>query len=282
MPELPEVETIARQLKRNLQQRRITDINVFWAGAIDNPDPAVFTQIVQDTVICNIWRRGKYLIFDLDNEKKLVVHLRMSGRFSIHRPNEASDEHKHTRVRMVLDNGLVLNYIDQRKFGRFYLVNDANIITGKLGPEPLSPQFTVDWLSHALSQRTGQIKTLLLNQRFLAGLGNIYTNEALWKAQIHPLRKANTLSQVEVRQLHHAVVVVLQQAVSHGGTSLDDRQYAYPNGQLGAHQQHLYVYDRAGDQCERCGYQLARIVQSQRSTYYCPVCQPLIFNNHTK
>jgi formamidopyrimidine-DNA glycosylase len=176
---------------------------------------------------------------------------------------------------MVLDNDYILNYIDQRKFGRFYLVDNDKTITGKLGPEPLSSEFTTDWLDQALSRRSGQIKNLLLNQHFLAGLGNIYTNEVLWNAQIHPLRKANTLRRFEIKKLHDAIVHVLQQAVNHGGTSLEDRQYTYPDGQLGSHQFHLYVYDRAADRCERCGFQIERIVQSQRSTYYCPVCQPL-------
>jgi len=273
MPELPEVETIVRKLRRALQNRRFKDIAVLWARTIANQTPQVFIQAVRGTAVRNIRRRGKYLIFDLDNEKKLVVHLRMSGRFSIHLTGKGHDENKHTRVRMLFDNGLVLNYIDQRKFGRFYLVDDINTITGKLGPEPLSRQFSINWLSQALSQRNGQLKTLLLNQQFIAGLGNIYTNEALWNARVHPLRKANTLTQDEVMRLHSAIVEVLQLAINHGGTSLDDRQYTYPDGRLGTHQQHLHVYDHAGDNCERCGFQLERIVQAQRSTYYCPMCQ---------
>jgi formamidopyrimidine-DNA glycosylase len=273
MPELPEVETIARKLKRDLLNRRITGIIISWAGTITGMDSAVFIQNVQDSVICDIWRRGKYLIMEFDHGRKLVIHLRMSGRFSISKSGEQNIDHKHTRVRMMLDNGLGLNFIDQRKFGRFYLVDDVDSITSILGPEPLSSDFTDEWFSLALSKRNGQIKNLLLNQRFLAGLGNIYANEALWHARIHPERRANTLNQAEIRQLHNAIIEVLQQAVKHGGTSLDDRQYMYPDGQLGAHQQHLYVYDRAGNQCERCGYDLKRIVQSQRSTYYCPVCQ---------
>ena len=255
MPELPEVETIARQLKRTLHHRSVADIKVLWARTIANLDPAVFTQNVQGTMIRNIWRRGKYLIFDLDSEKYLVIHLRMSGRFNLVGSNEVNCIHKHTRVRMVLDNGFALNYIDQRKFGRFYLVNDTNSLTHKLGPEPLSPQFTREWLAQALARRTGQIKSLLLNQQFLAGLGNIYTNEALWVSQIHPLRKANTLNPMEIKQLHNAVVTVLKQAVNHGGTS---------------------------DHCERCGYQLERMVHSQRSSYFCPICQTIRITSHKK
>ena len=274
MPELPEVETIARKLQQTILHRRIIDINVLWARTIDNLDPATFTSQVKDKTVRSISRRGKYLIVELDNGKKLVIHLRMSGRFGFQKSNSNDDQSKHTRVRMVLDNGLVLNYIDQRKFGRFYLVNSVSTITNKLGPEPLSTQFTVEWLTQALSRRSGQIKTLLLNQQFLAGLGNIYTNEALWNAQINPLRKANTLNEVDIKRLHNAIVEVLQQAVENGGTSLADRQYTFPDGQLGMHQLHLYVYNRAEEQCERCGNLIERIVQSQRSTYFCSICQP--------
>lgn len=273
MPELPEVETIARKLHSTLLHRHFKDITVLWARTIASTSPEVFIQTVLGATVNNIWRRGKYLIFDLDNGKKLVIHLRMSGRFSIHTTSDTYAENTHTRVRMHLDNGLVLNYIDQRKFGRFYLVDDANTMTGELGPEPLSPQFSVEWLTQSLSKRTAQLKTLLLNQRFIAGLGNIYANEALWHARIHPYRKANTLTQDEVIRLHKAIVEVLQLAINHGGTTLDDRQYVYPDGELGMHQLHLHVYDRAGETCERCGYQLERVVQAQRSTYYCPTCQ---------
>jgi formamidopyrimidine-DNA glycosylase len=273
MPELPEVETIARKLLLILQHRRFLDIVVLWPKTIANIDPSLFVQAIQGAAIRQIYRRGKYLLISLDNENTLVVHLRMSGRFDIYAAGEEHKTNKHTRVQMVMDNGLVIDYIDQRKFGRFYLVKDPDTITGKLGPEPLSQQFTIKWLSQTLTHRSSQIKTLLLNQRFIAGLGNIYANEALWKARIHPFRKANTLNESEIQQLHQAIIDVVQQAINHGGTSLDDRQYTYPDGQLGTHQRHLYVYDRAGEQCERCGYELKRIVQAQRSTYYCPICQ---------
>ncbi len=273
MPELPEVETIARKLRNVLLNRRFEAITVLWAKTIANIDPVDFIQKTQDTTVNAIGRRGKFLIFDLDNDKNLVIHLRMSGKFSIHPAGDELEVNKHTRVRMLLDNGLLLNYIDQRKFGRFYLVDDANTITSKLGPEPLSHQFSVEWLNQNLSRRTAQLKTLLLNQSFIAGLGNIYASEALWDARINPYRKANSLTQDEVFRLHKAIVEVLQMAINHGGTTLDDRQYVYPDGKTGLHQLHLHVYDRAGETCERCGFQLERVVQAQRSTYYCPTCQ---------
>ena len=154
-------------------------------------------------------------------------------------------------------------------------MDDPREITGELGPEPLSADFTPEWLAVHLAQRRGEIKPLLLNQRFIAGLGNIYVSEALWQAGIHPQRIAGTLTEAEAHRLHAAIVSVLRQGVENGGTSLDDRQYIYPDGKLGQNQHHLQVYDRAGDQCPRCGYALERIVQGQRSTYFCPVCQPM-------
>ena len=274
MPELPEVETIVRNLKRSLLHRHFTTVTVMWSRTVANQSPVDFIKSLQGTTIINIQRRGKYLIFVLDSGKKLIVHLRMSGRFSLQPVNEERESDKHTRVRMLLDDTFILDFIDQRKFGRFYLVDDAKIVTGKLGPEPLSSDFSVVQFSNMLSKRSAQVKTLLLDQHFIAGLGNIYVNEALWHAQIHPQRKANTLTSEEIERLYHAIIQVLQRAVANGGTSLDDRQYTYPNGHLGNHQQYLRVYDRAGETCERCGYMLTKIKQAQRSTYFCPQCQP--------
>lgn len=275
MPELPEVETIARKLKRDVEGKRVTDVVVLWAGTITGLDPDSFTRRLVNMAILDIWRRGKYIVIELDNQSKLIVHLRMSGRFSLHTIHENIKENKHTRIIIILDNELVLSFIDQRKFGRFTLVDETESIFEHLGPEPLSTNFSISWLRQALSRRSSQIKTLLLNQHFIAGLGNIYANEILWHAKLHPLRKANQFTEQDVERLYHAIVEVLQQAIRHGGTSLDDRQYKYPDGNLGHYQHQLCVYDQAGEKCKRCGYMLERIVQAQRSTYFCPVCQRL-------
>jgi formamidopyrimidine-DNA glycosylase len=274
MPELPEVETIAQKLQKTLRHHSIDDVDILWAGTIDTINPDTFKDIIKGMTVHNVWRRGKYLVIELDENKKLIIHLRMSGRFSIRSSCNRETYHKHTRVRFFLDNQKVLDYIDQRKFGRFYLVDDILAVTGHLGPEPLSDFFTEKWFSSAIMQRNGQVKTLLLNQHFIAGLGNIYANEILWTARIHPARKANSLNHDEIRRLYFAIINVLEQAIHHGGTSLDDRQYTYPDGQLGNHQQHLFVYDRASEYCERCGFPIERFIQSQRSSYFCPNCQP--------
>ena len=273
MPELPEVETIIRKLRPQLVGRTILDVEVLWARTIDRPDLPDFRRILTGARITGLRRRGKYLVFELGSGHVLLVHLRMSGKFTLRAPSEGPGDHEHTRVRIQLDDGAWLEFINQRKFGRFYLVNEIKEIVEPLGPEPLSEEFTVSWLQEALEGRRGEIKRLLLNQRFLAGLGNIYASEALWRARIHPERASGSLSAEEVRRLHHAIVVTLKNGIDHGGTSLDDRQYVYPDGRLGAYQEQLCVYDREGDRCPRCGHELERIVQGQRSTYLCPQCQ---------
>ena len=274
MPELPEVETIACNLREALTDRTVTRVSVMWPRTIDRPDAASFEAQLTGARLTGIDRRGKYLVMGVAAGRSLLVHLRMSGRFDLRPAYEQPIDEAHTRVSLCLDGDTWLDFIDPRKFGRFYLVEDPGSVLSGLGIEPLSPDFTSDWLCDHLSGRRGEIKRLLLDQQFIAGLGNIYVSESLWLARIHPARAAGSLSYIECRRLHDAIVDVLQLAVDHGGTSLDDRQYVYPNGGLGGHQQHLSVYDRSGDACPRCGYALERIVQGQRSTYFCPVCQP--------
>ncbi|MBN1246130.1 MAG: bifunctional DNA-formamidopyrimidine glycosylase/DNA-(apurinic or apyrimidinic site) lyase [Anaerolineae bacterium] len=273
MPELPEVETIAQKLSPALVGHEVVQVDVGWDRTIDRPDVVSFRKALIGSRFTGIGRRGKFLVMDLDTGQSLLVHLRMSGKFSLSMNGDVEAE-QHTRLRLRLDNGLWVVYIDPRKFGRFYLVDDPQEIVADLGPEPLGPDFTAEALWERLQNRRGEIKRLLLDQQFIAGLGNIYVSEALWQARIHPARPANSLSGEECYRLHGAIVDVLRLGIVHGGTSLEDRQYVYPDGGTGEHQHHLSVYDRAGDRCRRCGYELQRIVQGQRSTYFCPVCQP--------
>ncbi|MBN2002135.1 MAG: bifunctional DNA-formamidopyrimidine glycosylase/DNA-(apurinic or apyrimidinic site) lyase [Anaerolineae bacterium] len=275
MPELPEVETIMRGLRPVLTGRTFVAAEVLWANTVATPDVKSFCETLTGAIVQALGRRGKYIIITLDGGWTLLIHLRMSGKFVLRAPGADDENTTHTRVRLRLDDGVEVVYVDPRKFGRFFLVKDPAEVVGDLGPEPLSPAFTATWLAENLSGRQGEIKRLLLDQRFIVGLGNIYVSEALWRAQIHPLRVAGTLSADEVKRLHVAIVEVLANAVAQGGSSLDDRQYVAPDGQLGRYQNALCVYDRAGEQCPRCKYTLERIVQGQRSTYFCPVCQPL-------
>ena len=273
MPELPEVETIARKLRPVLTGRSIDSIEVLWPRTVDRPDLDVFLTAITGAQVLDVGRRGKYLQMPLDTGRTLLVHLRMSGKFVVQSDGDGVVDDVHTRVRLQLDDDTWVHYIDPRKFGRFYLVDDPQTVVGHLGPEPLSPAFTVGWLAEHLENRRGEIKRLLLDQRFIAGLGNIYVSEALWQAGVHPQRIAGSLNDDEVRRLHAAIASVLRAGVANGGTSLGDRQYVYPDGGLGQHQTQLRVYDRAEAQCLRCGYAIERIVQGQRSTYFCPVCQ---------
>jgi formamidopyrimidine-DNA glycosylase len=272
MPELPEVETIARELAPALIGRRITDLDIRWPRTVDRPALPAFRDALIGAAFTHVGRRGKFLVMDLDTAQHLLVHLRMSGRFSLRQDRQA-EEHPHIRLRLQLSDNTWVAYIDQRKFGRFYLVNDPSELLADLGPEPLDSDFTAEVLCERLKHHRGEIKRLLLNQQFIAGLGNIYVSEALWQAGIHPAQPADTLSDAACRRLHDAIVRVIQDGIAHGGTSLEDRQYIYPNGMIGEHQHHLNVYDQSGEQCPRCGYTLQRMVQGQRSTYFCPICQ---------
>jgi len=274
MPELPEVETIARKLARETQTRAIVAVDVLWERTVDRPNLAAFREALTGATVDSVRRRGKLLLLELDTHQTVLVHLRMSGRFTT-RHGKSEERHRHTRLSLEFDDGTCLDFVDQRKFGRFYLVDDPTEMLDPLGPEPLDPAFTAQALHRNLIDRRGEIKRLLLNQHFIAGIGNIYASEALWQAGIHPRRIAGTLSEGEAKRLHYAVVDVLSTAIGNGGTSLEDRQYVYPNGGTGKHQQHLGVYDRAGDACPKCGYVVERIVQGQRSTYLCPICQPI-------
>jgi formamidopyrimidine-DNA glycosylase len=275
MPELPEVETIARRLRPALTGRSVVGVEVLWPRTVDRPSLDEFLWTLRGARFTDVGRRGKYLVLDLANHTTLLVHLRMSGRFTLRSGAEGPGDDQHTRVRMVLDDNTWVLFIDPRKFGRFYLVQDKDEVLQHLGPEPLSPAFSPPWLVEHLSGRRGEIKRLLLDQQFVAGIGNIYVSEALWRAGIHPARAAGSLSAEECGQLHHAIVRVLEQSIAEGGTSLEDRQFVYPDGGLGGYQPHLTVYDRAEEVCPRCGYPIMRLVQGQRSSYICPVCQPL-------
>jgi formamidopyrimidine-DNA glycosylase len=275
MPELPEVETIARLLRPVAVGHRIAGVEVLWPRTVDRPPLSEFHEAIQGVTITDVTRRGKFIVVRMDSDWALLVHLRMSGRFVLRPPRSEPSDLEHTRAIIHLENGQSIDFIDPRKFGRFYLVRDSEEVLSGLGPEPLGPNMTAERFTLLLRERRGEIKRLLLNQQFVAGMGNIYASEILWQAGIHPQRRACDLTELEGRRLYQAMVSVLRGGIKHGGTSLEDRQYVYPNGDTGDHQEYLRVYDRAGEVCQRCGYEVQRIIQGQRSTYYCPVCQPV-------
>jgi formamidopyrimidine-DNA glycosylase len=225
--------------------------------------------------VVDVARRGKFITMQLGTGQTLLTHLRMTGKLLILSPDVDPLADPHVRVCFQLDDGRWLVFSDTRKFGRMYLVDDPLEVLGKLGPEPLSDAFNPTRLTELFAGRTGRIKPLLLNQSFLAGLGNIYADEALWRARIHPLRGAATLTSDEVARLHDGIVSVLREAIADGGTSLRDNQYRQPDGEAGAYQDLLAIYGRAGRNCPRCGATVERLVVGQRGTHICPRCQVL-------
>lgn len=269
MPELPEVETIKNDLRPVLAGHTIVGATVDWDGCIDRPSVEELGRQIAGRRIEDVQRRGKFLILALSGGKALLVHLRMTGRLLVEKA--AAPRQVHTRLSLALDNGYELRFVNMRKFGRVYLVDDPQEVLAGLGPEPLDEDFGTDDFCALCSSRRGMIKPLLLNQRFIAGLGNIYVDEALFQARLHPRRKANTLTKQELTQLRHSIRTVLRQAIEDGGTSLTD--YRRPDGGEGTHQEQLLVFRRAEEPCPRCGTKIERIVVGGRGTFICPRCQ---------
>jgi len=271
MPELPEVETIRRGLISgsdgvpSLVHQRITSVDLFWPKAVASPDPLQFIQGLQQREIVSLSRRGKFLLINLDHGT-LIFHLRMSGDLRMQPAGEPTQ--KHDRLQLNFNSGWKLVFNDTRKFGRAWLTEDPQKVLSGIGPEPLDPDLTPDKFDAMLQVRSRQIKPLLMDQRFLAGLGNIYTDEALFSAGIHPLRRSDTLTQPEAERLLAAIREVLQQGILAKGASID---WVYRGGDF---QNHFQVYKRTGSPCPRCGTPIQRIVVGQRSTHFCPVCQP--------
>lgn len=273
MPELPEVETIVREMREaSLIGLQIENAAVFWDRSIAAMTSNQFCQKIVSQVVVNIQRRGKFLVFVLSHDT-LLVHLRMTGKFLI--ANHECEVHPHERVRLYLSDGRVLRYEDQRKFGKWYLTPHPEQILDKLGLEPLSKKFTLEALKNCLAGHHRQIKPFLLDQRYIAGLGNIYVDEALWAAKIHPLRPVQTLKEHEIVNLYDSIIEVLKCGVDNIGTSLGAARANYfsVSGRRGNNQQALKVFRRDGLRCLRCDAIIRKIVVAQRGTHFCPNCQ---------
>jgi formamidopyrimidine-DNA glycosylase len=240
---------------------------------VATPTVAEFVRGVVGQRVRDVGRRGKFLLLSLD-DAELVMHLRMSGRLlcQSEAPSTPPPWLPYVRLHLAFASGLELFFVDMRKFGRVYLVRDAEEVVGDLGPEPLAPDLDVVALKQCLCTRRRQLKPLLLDQRVLAGLGNIYVDEALWAAGLHPLRRSDTLSDDEVARLHAAIRQVLRDAVRNRGTTL--RDYRNVADEAGENQAMLAVYGRAGQPCPRCGTSICRQVVGGRGTHLCPICQP--------
>ncbi len=267
MPELPEVETITRNLAPQLLGREVLSVSLLWHKTLAAPaTEAELRQMLQGQRITSLSRRAKYLHLEL-GLYHLFIHLRMSGDLSL-RPTEKPPA-PHDRALFHLSGEETLAFNDPRKFGRIWLTLHPQDITSRLGPEPLSPAFTARQLHQSLSQKQRQMKPLLLDQSFLAGLGNIYTDESLHLAGIHPARLSNTISPEQAQRLHAAIQTVLQTGIAQNGASID---WVYRGGNF---QNHFRAYQRTGEPCPVCGTAIQRTVIGQRSTHFCPNCQPL-------
>jgi len=271
MPELPEVESIKNELLPHIVGRYISSLTMFWSGIVHQPSVEEFCSRLIGQKITVVARRGKYLIFSLGSGEALIVHLKMSGSLLL-KPLSAEPD-KYTRAIIYLDNELQLCFRDPRKLGAMWLVGDIDSIVGKLGPEPLAASFTPQLLLERLAKRGAPIKAILCDQTFVAGIGNMYADEALFSARIHPLRLGKSLSQDEVERLYHSIQEVLSLAIGYKGASVDT--YLRPSGELGTAHFHFQVAHRlSGNLCPVCGTPIERIAVRNRGTYFCPKCQP--------
>ena len=274
MPELPEVETVVRDLRAHgLVGAVIRTVNVRWPRTVAGATPRSFAAALTGRTVAGLSRRAKYIVVSLDSGFRLLIHLRMTGKLRIATTDERPGKHDH--VVIILEDGRRLFFNDTRKFGRFRLAGPEAAPLADLGPEPLDDAFTPAALRRQLAGKSRMLKPLLLDQTVVAGLGNIYVDEALWQARLHPCRRANTLSAAETRRLHAAIVAVLQRAVDNSGTTLGtgDTNFYSVSGRRGRNADALRVFRRDGLPCPRCGTVLERTVVGQRGTHLCPRCQ---------
>lgn len=271
MPELPEVETIAQTLREGtnltpgIVGKMILGADVFWERTIEEPTAQEFKRSIVGQQIVSIGRRGKYLVFTL-SEDTMLVHLRMSGDLLVGPQGEPLANH--VRVAVSLEDNLQLAFNNPRKFGRIWLLADPESHFAKLGPEPLDSKLTAAEFGKSLASRSRQLKPLLMDQTFIAGLGNIYVDEALHLAKLHPLTRANTIDSVKAEDLLTAIRSVLREGIRRNGASID---WAYRGGDF---QNHFRVYQQTDEPCRECGTPISRIVVGQRGTHFCPACQP--------
>jgi len=282
MPELPEVETVARDLRPRLVGATIVGARCSWARTLRTHDPLAFAEAVAGRTVLAVGRRAKQLVVDLSGDAALTIHLKMTGALFVV-PADAPED-SYVRLVLELADGRELRFRDIRKFGKVGLYG-RDPVTGELvsevggtavfaaiGPEPLADEFTVREFRHRLRRRKGRLKPLLLDQSFIAGVGNIYADESLWRSRLHPLRSARSLRPPDERRLYEAMRAVMFEAIERRGSSIDD--YTAPDGD-GSMQERLDIYQRTGEPCRRCGHSVKRIVVGARSTHFCSWCQRL-------
>lgn len=275
MPELPEVETVARALRPALVGRRLGACEVRWKRTLGGLAPRAFAAALEGVRVRAVERRAKWIVLELSRARAaagvLCVHLRMTGRLTVDPAAEPPGPWE--RVRIALDDGRVLRFVDPRKFGRVRFARSSGELLGELGPEPLGPEFSAEWFGAALRARRRQLKPLLLDQTFLAGLGNIYVDESLHQAGLHPLTRSERVAPAAAARLRTAIRTVLAAAIEREGSSFD-AFYRTPEGRPGSYQHLFRVYGRTGEPCRACGEPIRYLLVGQRGTHVCPRCQP--------
>jgi formamidopyrimidine-DNA glycosylase len=275
MPELPEVETVRRRLAPALEGRRFVDVEINDARLTRPFDPVEVARELAQERVRLVDRRGKYLIVRFESGRALLIHLRMTGSV-LHGGREPLPDDPHRRAVVTLDDGSDVIYRDVRRFGTWLLLEPSEVDTyvdARVGREPLAATYKAKHLGEELEGRRAPIKAVILDQRTVAGVGNIYADEALWRAQIHPLTPAAQLEPVEVKALHRGIRQALQAGLRRQGSTL--RDYRLPDGSSGGAQNEFKVYGRGGDPCDRCGTPIDKIRVAGRGTWYCPSCQPV-------
>jgi formamidopyrimidine-DNA glycosylase len=270
VPELPEVETIVRELSPLVSGKRIERVEFLWPGTLLAPGAEEFAAGVEQRAISALSRRGKYLVFTLDTGRLMLIHLRMTG--SLRMVGSNAPVPPHTRAVVHLEHDQDIVFVDPRKFGKFQLAEPGCHSLARLGIEPLEPAFTAAALAKIMVGRRSPVKSILLNQLLIAGVGNMYADEALFCAGIHPGRPAANLSKREVSRLRLAVIQVLREGIEAKGASISN--YFRPGGETGRAHIAFKVAHRRNEKCRRCGAPIERMVIQQRGTYFCPSCQP--------
>jgi formamidopyrimidine-DNA glycosylase len=273
MPELPEVETVRTQLEPVLTGRRFERVEIRDPRLVRPYEPAEVAAELEGERVAAVERRGKYLIVRFESDRVLLIHLRMTG--SLRHSGDGLDEDPHRRAVVRLDDGSDVAYRDVRRFGTWLVLEPGELapyLATRVGDEPLDALFTAARLGERLAKRRAPIKAALLDQRTLAGMGNIYVDEALWRARINPLRPAESLDRNELRRLHKAIRATLEAGIARQGSTL--RDYALPDGGSGSMQDEFKVYGRGGEPCDRCGTPIAKTRLGGRGTWFCPTCQP--------
>ncbi|WP_440896081.1 DNA-formamidopyrimidine glycosylase [Amphibacillus sp. Q70] len=273
MPELPEVETVRKTLLELVKGEAITKVEVYWPRMIKKPDDvSIFKVALENEKIIDVKRKGKFLIFELEHYS-LVSHLRMEGKYGVYSAEIEKD--KHTHVIFHFESGKTLRYHDVRKFGTMHLFPkdqaDQSAPLIQLGPDPFETNYSLERIFPKIQKSNRVIKNILLDQTVIAGLGNIYVDETLFRANIHPLRKGTTLTEEEVERILKEAQDTLKEAIKQGGTTI--RSYVNSLGDIGMFQQELFVYGQTGTPCKKCGSEIEKFKVSNRGTHVCPTCQ---------